>query len=83
MAENDVLAIDTIIHLKRQNPFVPFLILMASGDRYRIDDPNALAIATNQLHYYPRSGMGIHMRLYQVVAVEVESEKRTRRRRVG
>ena len=83
MADKDELTIDTIIHLKTQDPFVAFMIVMASGDRYRIEDPNALAIATNQLHYYPSSGMGIHMRLNQVVAVEVESEKRARRRRVS
>jgi hypothetical protein len=43
---------------------------MASGDRYLIENPDALAIAASQLHYYPRSGMGIHMRLNQITAVE-------------
>jgi len=56
---------------------------MASGDRYRIDDPDALAIATSQLHYYPRSGMGIHMRLNQITGVEEQREKPPRRRRAG
>ena len=65
--------LDTIRHLKRSDPFVPFRIVMASGDRYAIEDPDALAIASSQLHYYPRSGMGVHLRLNQIVAVEEQS----------
>ena len=75
MAEQDESALDTIKHLKRREPFVPFKIVMTSGDRYVIENGDALAIATSQLHYYPRSGMGIHLRLNQITAVEVDSEK--------
>ena len=83
MAEKDESTLDSIAHLKRQDPFVPFRIVMASGDHYRIENPDALAIAASQLHYYPRSGSGIHMRINQIVAVEEEGERPTRRRRVG
>jgi hypothetical protein len=75
MAERDESALDTIKHLKRRDPFVSFKIVMTSGDKYVIENPDALAIAASQVHYYPRSGMGIHMRLNQITAVEVESEK--------
>ena len=75
MAEREESTLDVIRHLKRRDPFAPFRIVMSSGDCYVIEDPDALAIATSQLHYYPRSGMGIHMRLNQIAAVEVESEK--------
>jgi hypothetical protein len=67
--------VDTILHLKRRDPFSPFQIVMASGDRYLIENPDALAIAATQLHYYPRSGMGIHMRLNQITAVEEHGER--------
>jgi hypothetical protein len=83
MPENDESTLDTITHRKRQDPFVPFLIVMASGDRYRIENPDALAVAASQLHYYPRSGMGVHLRLNQIIAVETDGEKPARRRRVG
>jgi hypothetical protein len=83
MPGKDESTLDTITHLKRQDPFVPFLIVMASGDRYRVENPDALAIAASQLHYYPQSGMGVHMRLNQVVAVETDGEKPSRSRRVG
>lgn len=85
MAEKDESTLDSIIQLKRQDPFAPFVIVMASGDRYRIGNPDALAVATSQLHYYPRSGNGVHMRLNQIVAVEEEGERplRSRRRRAG
>jgi hypothetical protein len=70
MAEREESILETILNLKRKDPFNPFGIVVASGDKYLIENPDALAVASSQLHYYPRSGMGIHLRLNQVVAVE-------------
>lgn len=75
MPGRDESTLDTIKHLKKQEPFSPFQIVMLSGDRYRIENPDALAIATSQLHYYPRVGNGIHMRLNQICAVEELDER--------
>jgi len=76
LAEEQETTLDTIRDLKRREPFTPFLIVMTSGDKYRIEDPDALAIATSQLHYFPRgSGVAIHMRLNQISSVEVNDEK--------
>ena len=75
MAEREESTRDLIIHLRRRDPFMPFRIVMTSGDRYVIEEPDALAVATSQVHYYPRSGLGIHMRLNQITAVEVDSER--------
>ena len=75
MAEKDESTVDTIAYLRRQEPFQPFRIVLPSGDRYLIDNPDALAIARSQAHYYPSSGMGIHMRLNQITAVEVVSDR--------
>ena len=71
MASKDESVLDTIVHLKRQDPFVPFQVVMSSGHHYLIENPDALAIATSQLHYYPKTGLGIHMRLNQIAAIEV------------
>jgi hypothetical protein len=75
MPEKEESTLDTILHLKRKDPFSPFRIVMSSGDRYLIENPDALAVASAQLHYYPRSGMGIHLRLNQIAAVEKENER--------
>ena len=83
MAEKDETTLDTIKQLRRNDPFTPFSIVMASGDRYRIDNPDALAIAASQVHYYPSSGMGIHLRLSQISAVEEEPDRHGRRKRAG
>ena len=83
MPGRDESTVDTIIHLKRQEPFTPFRVIMASGDRYVIDNPDALAVSSTQLHYYPPSGMGIHMRLNQVTAVEVDGDTRGPSRMAG
>ena len=83
MPGHDETILDTVKDLANRERFVPFHIIMTSGDRYRIEDPNALAITTSQLHYYPRTGLGIHMRLNQVAAVEQNGDKRGRRRKAG
>jgi hypothetical protein len=81
MAEN-VNTVDTIRDLKNREPFTPFNIVMASGDRYRIEDPDALAIGTTQLFYYPRtSGVGVHMQLYLITALEELNGKSPGQRR--
>jgi hypothetical protein len=74
MAEREESTRDVIIHLLDRLPFRPFEVLMSSGERYRIDEPRAVAVATSQLHYYPRSGLGIHLRLNQVASVEEPGE---------
>jgi len=75
MAE-DINSVDTIRDLKNREPFAPFKIVMSSGDRYLIEDPDALAIGTQQLFYYPRqNGVGVHLRANQIVAVEESPEK--------
>jgi hypothetical protein len=76
MAE-DINTVDTIRDLKNREPFVAFRIVMSSGDRYLIEDPDALAIGTQQLFYYPRNGVGVHLRANQIAAVEETSEKQS------
>jgi hypothetical protein len=77
MAEEDINTVDTIRDLKKREPFTPFKIVMSSGDGYLIDDPDALAIGTQQLFYYPREGIGIHLRANQIAAVEEFGEKQS------
>jgi hypothetical protein len=68
--------LDTIRDLKRQNPFAPFMVIMTSGDRYIIEDPDSLAIGGSQLHYYqPRTDKAVHMRLNQIATVEQPGER--------
>ncbi len=81
MGQKDENMVDTIRHMKRQDPFSAFEIVMTSGDRYLIENPDALALAANQVHYYPRSGMGIHLRLNQIDDVEEPNGKRSSARR--
>jgi hypothetical protein len=69
--EESVNSLDTILDLKRREPFAPFLVVMSSGDRYLIENPDALAIGSSQLHYYlPRTDKVVHMRLSQITLVE-------------
>jgi hypothetical protein len=75
VAGHDETTLDTIKHLKRREPFVPFNIITASGERYLIEDADGLAIATSQLHYYPRKGNGVHLRINQISEVKEMNER--------
>jgi hypothetical protein len=76
VAEENVTTLDTIRDLKNQEPFSPFRIVMTSGDRYLIEDPDALAIGSSQLFYYPRHpGAGVHLRLNQIACVEENGDE--------
>ena len=78
----DVTTVDTIRDLKNRDPFLPFRIVMTSGDRCVIEDPDALAIGRSQLFYYPpRSGAGVHLQMFQVTAVEENGAKHRPRRK--
>lgn len=71
MADERLTALDTIRDLKSRTPFIPFTIVLASGDRYAIENADALAIGSAQLHYYlPRSDRAVHMAMNQIATVE-------------
>jgi hypothetical protein len=63
---------ETILRrLQHQLPFEPFNIVMASGDRYRIDDPFTMVISPADVFCSePKSGMIVRLRKSQIVAVE-------------
>ena len=77
MASEEESTLDTILDYKRQEPFQPFRIVMTSGDKYLIENPDSLAIGGSQLHYYlPRSDRAVHMRINQIAAVEGPEQPR-------
>lgn len=78
MAQESITSLDTIRDLKKRDPFLPFTIVMTSGDRCLIEDPEALAISSSQLHYFPPRGkQAYHLRLSQVSLVEEQQERQT------
>ena len=53
------------------DPFVPFRIVVTSGNGYEVTSPHQVAIGQTQLDYYfPRSDRKAVVRLNQVVALE-------------
>jgi hypothetical protein len=68
--------LETILTLKHRDPFVQFQIVMNSGDRYLIENPDLLAIGKSELAYYfPRSNRVAFLRTNQVAAVEQLEER--------
>jgi hypothetical protein len=67
----DLGVLQTIRELRRRDPFVPFRVVMSSGDGYVIEDSELLAIGSSQLVYcYPHSDRVAHLRMSQIASVE-------------
>ena len=82
MAEEDLGVLETVRDLRRRDPFVPFRIVMTSGESYTIANSELLAIGRSQLIYcFPQSDRVAHLRLNQIAAVEeLETKKNGRRK---
>ena len=62
---------DIIEELRRKEPFMPFFVVMASGDRYLIDDPFMMVLTPTEIIYVvPRSEKTARLRKSQIVAIE-------------
>jgi hypothetical protein len=76
--------IDTILDLKNRDPFVPFSIVMASGDRYVIESGETLVELRQDFFYAsPRSKKFVFLRKSQITAVEQPEERRPARRKAS
>lgn len=68
--------LETILALKHREPFVGFEIVMNSGDRYLIENPDLLAVGKSELAYYfPRSNKVAFLRTSQITAVQQLEER--------
>ncbi len=76
MSEDDSGVLQTIRELRLRVPFVPFQIVMTSGQGYTIENSELLAIGRSQLVYcVPHSDRVAHFRLTQIASVhELEAE---------
>jgi hypothetical protein len=53
-------------------PFLPFEVVMASGDRYRVDDPVELVVGEEIIHFLPRRRSGhSFLRFNEVSSIDV------------
>jgi len=67
---------DGIRELKHKDPFQPFNIVMTSGDKCPVEDPDMLIVGPVEIIYVvPRSGRTVRLRKSQITAIE-ELEQR-------
>ena len=55
-----------------RDPFVPFTIVLASGDRYRVTGPRQVAMGDTVIVIVPPKSTHVFFRTNQVVGVEVK-----------
>ena len=71
MEEADLGVLQTIRDFRNRDPFVPFRVVMSSGDGYTVEASELLAIARSQLIYcFPHSDRVAHLRMSQIASVE-------------
>jgi len=62
---------DTILEMLHRRPFQPFRIVMASGDKYDVENPDLVATGRSQVNVYlPRSDRFFVLRLSQITSIE-------------
>lgn len=82
MEDADLGVLQTIRDFRNREPFIPFRVVMTSGDKYTVENSELLAIARSQLIYcFPHSDRVAHLRMSQVVTIEELNGKSPPRRR--
>jgi hypothetical protein len=82
MASEEFGILETIRDLRSRDPFIPFRIVMTSGEGYLIENSELLAIAKTQVVYcFPRSDRVAHLRINQIASVEELDLKSERKRK--
>ncbi|MFO0875388.1 MAG: hypothetical protein U0575_15665 [Phycisphaerales bacterium] len=67
--------LDALREMLDREPFVPFRIVLTSGDRYDVTNPHMLAIGVSTVFYlFPRSDRSAALRLNQFAAIETIAE---------
>jgi len=70
-SEEDIGVLETIRDLRKRDPFVPFQIIMTSGEGYTIENSELLAIGRSQIVYcFPYSDRVAHLRMSQIASVQ-------------
>jgi hypothetical protein len=79
--EEDLGVLETVRDMHRRDPFVPFQIVMTSGEGYTIERSELLAIGRSQLVYcFPHSDRVAHLRMSQIASIH-ETEPKIRKGR--
>jgi hypothetical protein len=82
VAEEDLGVLQVIRDLRRREPFIPFRVVMSSGEAITIENSELLAIGMSQLVYcLPHSDRVTHLRLSQIASVEELEPKNGRRQK--
>lgn len=63
--------LDSLRELLHKEPFIPFKIVLTSGQGFQIDNPDLVAVGETQITVYrPRSDQFAILRLNQVASLE-------------
>jgi hypothetical protein len=73
--------LEQIQELLDHDPFVPFQVVMTSGDKYIVTNPHMLLLGKTQIFYcFPRSDRLAWLRHNQVSSLELINGKHSSRR---
>jgi urocanate hydratase len=61
--------VEIVRKLLCQKPFCPFRVVMKSGQRHDINDPDRMAISRSELHWFAKTDEWIRMRWDEIDVV--------------
>ncbi len=62
--------IQSVRELLNRDPFSPFRIVTASGEKYEVNNPELLAVGKDQIFLFDRTDHFVFIRNNQITAVE-------------
>lgn len=72
--------VDAILDAKRADPFIPFHMVMTSGDKYLIESGETLVELRSSFFYAsPRTRKFVFLRKAEIVAMEGDERRASRR----
>jgi hypothetical protein len=82
--KHEINVVDSIRELKEREPFEPFRIVVASGDKYTIENGGNLVEMRTQFFYVnPKTDQFVFIRMNQIVSVEQMNGRRASRRKAS
>jgi hypothetical protein len=58
--------VELVRQFLHQKPFRPFRVVMKSGERHEIDDPDRIAISRSEIHWFAENERWVRMKLDEI-----------------
>jgi hypothetical protein len=65
----EVMMLEQVRQLLRRKPFKPFRVVLKSGERHDIDDPDRIALGKSLIHWFPQGDKRVQLSVNEIELV--------------